>query len=62
MQISVVEPVPDVCIPPDVFVELKLCGVFMTLAMAALLAAISAKPPAILAIEVIEVFICVSLF
>jgi hypothetical protein len=45
-----------------VFVELKLCGVFMTLAMAALLAAISAKPPAILAIEVIEVFICVSLF
>ena len=55
MQISVVPLAPVMCAP--VPVTLRLCTVSETLAIAALLAAISAKPPATLAIEVNDVFI-----
>jgi hypothetical protein len=55
MQISVVPFAPVIWAPSPV--TLRLCTVSATLAIAALLAAISAKPPATLAIEVNEVFI-----
>jgi hypothetical protein len=58
MQISVV---PEKTAPPAVLVVPKLCAVFTTLAEAKLLAAINVRPPANLAIEVIEVFIIVIL-